>query len=137
MEKSLVLIKPDAVRRNLIGAIIAMYEEQGLVIEELKKLTPTAAQAEDHYAEHRERPFYPGLLESILSDPIVAMVISGDHAIEKIRKINGATDPKKAAPGTVRALYGGELPDNSVHASDSPESDAREIEIWFPGTQTE
>lgn len=131
MEKSLVLIKPDAVRRNLIGAIIKMYEDQGLVIEELKKITPEPEQAEAHYAEHSARPFYPGLIESILSGDIVAMVVSGVDAIARIRRVNGATDPTKAEPGTVRALYGLELPDNSVHASDSPESAKRETAIWF------
>ena len=131
MEKSLVLIKPDAVRRNLIGAIIKMYEDQGLVIEELKKLTPQLEQAEEHYAEHSARPFYPGLIESILSGDVVAMVVSGEDAIARIRQVNGATDPGKAEPGTIRALYGLELPDNSVHASDSPESAQRETGIWF------
>lgn len=131
MEKSLVLIKPDAVRRNLIGAIIKMYEDQGLVIEALKKMTPRPEQAEEHYAEHSTRPFYPGLIESILSGDIVAMIVSGDDAIARIRTVNGATDPKKAEAGTIRALYGQELPDNSVHASDSVESAQRETAIWF------
>ncbi|KAF5058978.1 nucleoside-diphosphate kinase [Proteiniclasticum sp. QWL-01] len=131
MEKSLVLIKPDAVRRNLIGAIIAMYENHGLVVQRLEKLTPHPDQAKAHYAEHEEKPFYPGLIDSILSGDIVAMVVEGERAIETVRRINGATDPRKAEPGTIRALYGEELPNNSVHASDSVESAERESAIWF------
>ena len=132
MEKSLVLIKPDAVQRNLIGAIIALYEKEGLVVEKLLKLSPSKSQAAAHYQDHQEKSFYPGLIESLTSSDIVAMVLQGDGAIEKVRAINGATDPKKANPGTIRALYGQELPNNSVHASDSPESAAREASIWFP-----
>ncbi len=92
-------------------------------------------QAEEHYLEHAEKPFYHGLIESILSGPLVAMVISGEGAIEKIRKVNGATDPKKAEPGTIRGRFGLELPENTVHASDSSASAEREIDIWF-GRQT-
>lgn len=92
-------------------------------------------QAEEHYREHAEKPFYQGLIESILSSPIVAMVISGENAIEKIRTINGATDPKNAEPDTIRGRFGQELPDNTVHASDSAASADREIVIWF-GKQT-
>lgn len=132
MEKSLVLIKPDAVKRNLIGAIIAMYEQEGLIVEKLLKVSPSKSQAAEHYQEHQEKPFYPGLIEALTSSDIVAMVIQGDDAIEKVRAINGATDPKKAKAGTIRALYGQELPNNSVHASDSPESADRETAIWFP-----
>lgn len=131
MEKSLVLIKPDAVKRNLIGAIIGLYEKEGLVVERLVKLRPSQTQAAAHYQEHQGKPFYPGLIESLTSSDIVAMVLQADEAIEKVRTINGATDPKKAKPGTIRALYGQELPNNSVHASDSPESAARETAIWF------
>lgn len=131
MEKSLVLIKPDGVRRNIIGKIISMYEEQGLVIEKLKRLTPTRAMAEEHYKEHREKSFYPGLIESLLSGDVVAMVVSGEYAIGAVRSINGATDPAKATPGTIRALYGEELPNNTVHGSDSEEGYLRELAIWF------
>ena len=131
MERSLVLIKPDGVKRNLIGKIINAYEEEGLVIDELKKINALPWQAEEHYKEHIERPFYPGLIESLLSSPIVAMVVSGDNAIERIRRINGATDPKKADPETIRGRFGLELPDNTVHASDALESADREIAIWF------
>lgn len=131
MEKSLVFIKPDAVRHNFIGAIIAKYEEEGLVVDRLEKITPTLRQAEEHYAEHKDKDFYPGLIESIMAGDIVAMVLKGEQAIEKIRTLNGATDPKKAAFGTIRALYGGELPNNAVHASDSAESAHRETAIWF------
>lgn len=131
MEKSLVFIKPDAVRRNLIGAIIALYEEKGLVVERLEKMTPTLDQVEEHYAEHKGKGFYPGLIDSILAGDVVAMVLTGEHAIETIRSLNGATDPRKAEAGTIRALYGGELPHNAVHASDSAESAERETAIWF------
>lgn len=131
MEKSLVLIKPDGVRRNLIGHIIAAYEDQGLVVEKLAKIKPLPWQAEEHYKEHKEKSFYSGLLTTILEGDIVAMVLTGEDAIAKVRSINGATDPKKAAPGTIRALYGEELPNNTVHASDSVESAQREMAIWF------
>ncbi len=131
MEKSLVLIKPDGVKRNIIGKIIAMYEEQGLVVEKLQRLTPTREQVEEHYKEHAAMSYYPGLIESLLSGDIVAMVISGEYAIGSVRNINGATDPDKATPGTIRALYGEELPNNTVHGSDSPESFEREYVIWF------
>lgn len=131
MEKSLVLIKPDGVKRNIIGKIIAMYEEQGLVVEKLQRLTPTREQVEEHYKEHAAMSYYPGLIESLLSGDIVAMVISGEYAIGSVRNINGATDPDKATPGTIRALYGEELPNNTVHGSDSPESFEREYAIWF------
>lgn len=135
MERSLVLIKPDGVKRNLIGQIIAAYEAEGLVIEELQMVKALPWQAEEHYREHAEKPFYHGLIESILSGPLVAMVISGEGAIETIRKVNGATDPKKAEPDTIRGRFGLELPDNTVHASDSLTSAEREIAIWF-GRQT-
>ena len=135
MEKTLVLIKPDGVRRNIIGKIISMYEEQDLVIEQLKRVTPTLPQVHALYKEHKGQSFYPGLIESMMSGDVVAMVIAGEFAIGAVRTINGATDPDKATPGTIRALYGEELPYNTVHGSDSQEGYEREVAIWFPEEQ--
>ncbi|MFZ2258870.1 MAG: nucleoside-diphosphate kinase [Clostridiaceae bacterium] len=132
MEKTLVLIKPDGVRRNIIGKIISMYEEQELVIEKLKRVTPTLPQVHALYKDHKDQSFYPGLVESMMSGDIVAMVVAGEYAIGSVRNINGATNPDKATPGTIRALYGEELPYNTVHASDSEEAYQRELAIWFP-----
>ncbi len=135
MEKSLVLIKPDGVKRNIIGKIISIYEENGLSILRIKTVEPDKAKAEEHYKEHAEKPFYQSLLDSILDGNIVAMIVSGEGAICKIRDLNGATDPKKALPGTVRNLYALDIQQNTVHASDSEASAEKEISIWFPEVQ--
>ncbi len=130
-EKSLVLIKPDAVERQLTGSIIHEYERNGLKIEELKLLKADEALAKEHYAEHEDKPFFGELVDFITRSPVVAMVISGDQAISRVREINGATKPEEAAPNTIRAVYALSMSENSVHASDSPESAEREIAIWF------
>lgn len=130
-EKSLVLIKPDAVERQLTGSIIHEYERNGLKIEELKLLKADEALAKEHYAEHEDKPFFGELVDFITRSPVVAMVISGDQAISRVRAINGATRPDEAAPNTIRAVYALSMSENSVHASDSPESAEREIAIWF------
>ena len=132
-ERSLVLIKPDAVARGLTGTVLARYEAKGLKLAALELRTIDAALSDAHYAEHLERPYYPGLREFITAGPLVALVLEGERAIEAVRALNGATDGVKAAPGTIRGdlcLSGSQ---NIVHASDSPESAAREISLWFPG----
>lgn len=132
-EQSLVLIKPDAVARGLVGAVLARYEAKGLTLRALELRTIDADLSDRHYAEHLERPFYPDLRAFITSGPLVALVVEGERAIEAVRALNGATDGVKAAPGTIRGdlcLSGSQ---NIVHASDSPESAAREIALWFPG----
>lgn len=131
-QRTLVLLKPDAVERGLIGAILARYEAKGLtfVALELRSITPEFA--DQHYAEHAEQPFYPGLRSFITSGPLVAVVLEGERAIEAVRSLNGATDGIKAAAGTVRGDLSTSGSRNLVHASDSPDSAEREIQLWFP-----
>jgi nucleoside-diphosphate kinase len=131
MEKTLVLIKPDAVERSLIGNIIALYEKNGMKVTDLKMVHASKASAEEHYMEHFGRPYYDNLISYITRSPIVAMVLEGADAIARVREINGKTDPRQAKEGTVRALYGISMSENTVHASDSPESAKREAEVWF------
>ena len=131
-ERSLVLIKPDAVARGLVGTVLARYEAKGLTLRAMELRTIDAGLADQHYAEHVERGFYPELRAFITGGPLVALVLEGERAIEAVRALNGATDGVKAAPGTIRGdlcLSGSE---NIVHASDSTESAAREIALWFP-----
>lgn len=131
MEQSLVFIKPDAVKKQFVGQIIARFEANGLQIVSLKKMAMTCELADKHYAEHVDKPFYPGLREFVTSGPIVAMVLEGEGAIAKIRTLCGATNPEEADAGTIRADFGGSMTENAVHASDSSESAAREIGIFF------
>lgn len=131
-ERSLVLIKPDAVARGLVGSVLARYEAKGLTLRALELRTIDGALSDRHYAEHVERAFYPELRAFITGGPLVAVVLEGERAIEAVRALNGATDGVKAAPGTIRGdlcLSGSQ---NIVHASDSAESAAREIALWFP-----
>jgi nucleoside-diphosphate kinase len=130
--RSLVLIKPDAVRRGLIGEILGRFERKGLVIEALVLRTMDAELADQHYAEHVDKPFYPPLKEFMTSGQLVALVVSGDDAIEVIRTMIGATDGRKAAAGTIRGDLSLSNRENLVHASDSPESAKRELALWFP-----
>ena len=132
-ERTFVIIKPDAVRRGLVGAVLSRYEAKGLRIVTLEQRTIDAELADRHYAEHREQPWYPPLREFITSGPLVALVLEGDAAIDAVRALNGATDGRKAAPGTVRGDYSLSNRENLVHASDSPQSAQREIALWFPG----
>ncbi|OGO01056.1 MAG: nucleoside-diphosphate kinase [Chloroflexi bacterium RBG_13_52_12] len=127
MERSLVLVKPDAMERGLAGAIIGRLQGAGLKLTALRMLHIDKALAEKHYAIHREKPFFKDLVEYITSTPVVAAVFEGEGAVERIRKLMGATDPSKAAPGTIRKDYGLDVQRNSTHASDSPEN--AEIEI--------
>lgn len=131
VERTLFLVKPDAVQRGLAGEIIKRLESRGLKIVGLKLMQVSRATAEKHYGEHKGKPFFEGLVSFITSSPIVAAVFEGTNAIEIVRATNGATNPLKAAPGTVRADFGLEMGRNLVHASDSPESAAREIKIFF------
>ena len=131
-ERTLVLIKPDAVRRGLVGEILARFERKGLTIDAMDVRVVDASTADEHYAEHVAKEWYPPLREFITSGSLVALVLSGDQAIEVVRGINGATDGRKAAPGTIRGDLSLSNRDNLVHASDSPESAVREIKIFFP-----
>jgi nucleoside-diphosphate kinase len=132
LQRTLVLLKPDAVRRGLVGAILRRFEDRGLRIVTLEMRTIDSAKADQHYAEHVERDFYPPLRAFVTSGPLVALVLEGDQAIEVVRGINGATDGRKAAPGTIRGDYSLSNRENLVHGSDSAESAEREIRIWFP-----
>ena len=131
MEKSLVLIKPDAMQRGLAGTIIGRLEKGGLKLVALKMLHMDKALAERHYAIHRDKPFFKDLVDYIISTPIVASVFEGEGAVELIRKTMGATDPAKANPGTIRSDFGLDIQRNSTHASDSSENAETEIGIFF------
>ena len=132
-ESTLVLIKPDAVRRALAGEILARFERRGLAVREARLLTVGRGLAEKHYAEHREKPFFGELVDFITSGRTLALVLEGEGAIGVVRTTMGATNPSQAAPGTVRGDLALSMPDNLVHGSDSPESAEREIALWFPG----
>jgi nucleoside-diphosphate kinase len=131
-ERTLVLVKPDAVRRGLVGEVLARYERKGLTFVTLDLRTIDGDTADRHYAEHVDQPWYPPLREFITSGPLVATVLAGDEAIAVVRALNGATDGRKAAAGTIRGDLSLSNRENLVHASDSPESAAREISIFFP-----
>ncbi len=131
MERSLVLVKPDAMERGLAGAIIERIQAAGLNLVALRMLHMDKALAEKHYAVHKGKPFFKDLVEYITSTPIVAAVFEGEGAVERIRKLMGATDPAKAAPGTIRKDYGLDIQRNATHASDSPENAVIEIANFF------
>jgi nucleoside-diphosphate kinase len=130
-ESSLVLIKPDAVQRKLAGEILARFERRGLDIRAALLVTVERDLAEEHYAEHREKPFFGELVEFITSGPTLALVLEGESAISVVRTTIGATNPTDAAPGTIRGDLALAMPDNLVHGSDSAESAQREIALWF------
>ena len=131
VEQTLVLIKPDAMKRALAGEIVARFERRGLTISDAKLLTVDRALAEEHYDEHREKPFFGELVQFITSAPTLALVLEGEGAIALVRTTIGATNPADAAPGTIRGDLALSMPDNLVHGSDSPESARREIALWF------
>ena len=131
-ERTLVLIKPDAVNRGLVGEILSRFERKGLTIETLVLRSMDAALADVHYAEHVHKGFYPPLKEFMTSGPLIAAILSGDQAIEVVRLLVGATDGRKAAAGTIRGDLSLSNRENLVHASDSPDSAKREIALWFP-----
>ena len=132
MERTLILVKPDAFARNLTGEIIARFERKGLRLAALQLMTMAPHMAERHYAEHQGKPFYEELVAFITSGPLVAMVLEGERAVEAARQVIGATDPLQASPGSIRGDYAIEVGQNMVHGSDSPESAAREVELFFP-----
>ena len=132
MERTLVLIKPDAMKRKLMGEIISVYEKSYLRIAAIKLTKATIDMAEEHYEEHKEKSFFSELIDYITSTEVCALIIEGDNAVEEVRKLNGATDPKDADPSSIRAKYALSKSENSVHASDSINSAEREIKIWFP-----
>jgi nucleoside-diphosphate kinase len=132
-QRTLVLLKPDAVRRALVGTILSRFEAKGLSIVAMELRTIDASVADQHYAEHVSKDFYPPLRDFVTSGPLVAVVLEGDEAVEVVRAINGATDGRKAGPGSIRGDFSLSNRENLVHGSDSPESAKREIGIWFPG----
>ena len=131
-ERTLILAKPDAVSRNLSGEIMARFERRGLVLRAARLVTASRDLGEEHYAEHREKPFFGELVDFISSGPTLAMVFEGEGAIAVCRTTIGATNPAEALPGSLRGQYALAMPNNLVHGSDSPESAAREIGLWFP-----
>jgi nucleoside-diphosphate kinase len=131
-QRTLVLLKPDTVRRRLVGEVLSRFEAKGLTIVAMDQRTITPELADRHYAEHVNKAFYPPLRDFVLSGPLVALVLEGDEAVEVVRAINGATDGRKAAPGTIRGDLSLSNRENLVHGSDSLESAQREIAIWFP-----
>lgn len=132
MERTLVLVKPDGVRRGLIGEVISRIERKKLKILAIKMMTVDQEPARRHYEEHTDKPFFADLVSFITSGPIVALAVEGELAVSVVRSLMGATDPKKADPGTIRGDYGLELTENIVHGSDSPESAKRELDLFFP-----
>ncbi|MEO6012349.1 MAG: nucleoside-diphosphate kinase [Devosia sp.] len=131
LERTFSIIKPDATRRNITGKIIAKIEEAGLRVVASKRIHMTRAQAEGFYAVHKERPFYGELVEQMIAAPVVVQVLEGEQAIIKYREVMGATNPEKAAPGTIRKEYALNMGENSVHGSDAPETAAQEIKFFF------
>ena len=132
-ERTLVLIKPDAMQRQLAGEILARFERRGLAVREAKLVTVDRELAQRHYAEHSEKPFFGELVEFITSGPTLALVLEGEGAIATVRRTMGATNPADSEPGSIRGDFALSMPDNLVHGSDSPESAEREIGLWFGG----
>ncbi len=130
MQRTLIILKPDCVQRRLVGEVLRRFEAKGLEIVSLKFMRVTKALAEKHYAEHKERPFFPNLLEFITSGPVVVGILEGPEAIAVVRTLLGETDGIKAAPGTIRGDFAISKQNNLVHASDGPESASREIALW-------
>ena len=133
VEQTLILVKPDGVARGLVGEVIARIERKGFRLEALEMRTLERTLAEEHYAEHTDKPFFGGLVDFITSGPLVAMCVSGDDAIAGMRSIMGATNPIEATPGSIRGDFATIIGENIVHGSDSPESAARELGIFVPG----
>jgi nucleoside-diphosphate kinase len=132
VQRTFVLLKPDAVRRGLVGTILDRFERRGLTIAAMQLRTVDGELADRHYAEHVERDFYPPLRAFVTSGPLVSLILEGDQAVEVVRGLNGATDGRKAAPGTIRGDFSLSNRENLVHGSDSADSAEREIAIWFP-----
>jgi nucleoside-diphosphate kinase len=132
MEKTMVFVKPDGVRRGLIGEVISRIENKNLEIRDIRMLQIDRQLAERHYEEHKEKPFFEELVSFITSGPVVAMIVEGENAVAVVRELMGATNPKDAAPGTIRGDFGKEITENIVHGSDSPASAKRELDLFFP-----
>ena len=132
MEETLVLIKPDGVKRQICGEILTRYERKGLIIKAMKLLQTPKELAQEHYAEHKDKPFFGELVDFITSGPVLDFVLAGKNAVTSVRTINGATNPVDATPGSIRGDYALTMDSNVVHASDSVDSAAREIHLWFP-----
>ncbi|MEO7715939.1 MAG: nucleoside-diphosphate kinase [Capsulimonas sp.] len=131
MERTFLMVKPDGVKRGLVGEIIQRFEQKGFKLVELKMLTPTRELAEEHYGVHRDKPFFAGVVDFISSGPVVATVWEGDDVIALSRKLVGATKPSEAAPGTIRGDYANSVGENLIHGSDSVENAEAEIKLWF------
>jgi nucleoside-diphosphate kinase len=132
VERTLLIIKPDGVARGLVGEVLVRIERKGYRIEQITSLTMDSEVAQTHYAEHEGEPFYDNLIDYITEGPLVVAIISGENSIENVRRIMGATDPLSATPGSIRGAYATSVTRNLVHGSDSPESAAREIALFFP-----
>jgi nucleoside-diphosphate kinase len=131
LERTFLMVKPDGVKRGLVGEIIQRFEQKGFKLVELKMLTPTRELAEEHYGVHRDKPFFAGVVDFISSGPVVATVWEGDDVIALSRKLVGATKPSEAAPGTIRGDYANSVGENLIHGSDSVENADAEIKLWF------
>lgn len=131
MEHTFVFLKPDAVKRRLTGPIISRFEQKGIIITAMKMITATEEIIDQHYREHVEKSFYPGMKQYIMSGPIVLMILSGKNAVSEVRRIIGSTNPQQAPFGTIRGDFGMDMGRNLVHGSDSLESAEREIKLWF------
>jgi nucleoside-diphosphate kinase len=130
-ERTLIIIKPDGVERGYADQILDRFEDKGFTIVERRDMTISRALAEKHYAEHKDKPFYPSLVDYITSGPVVVAIVEGENAISEARALMGPTDPKKAPPGTIRGDFGESIDRNTIHGSDSPESARREINLFF------
>lgn len=132
IEKTLVLVKPDGVKKHICGEVISRFERKGLEVEAIKMIQVPEELAKKHYAEHEGKGFFKDLIAFITSGPVLAMVIKGENAVAAVRQINGATDPLKAVPGSIRGDFATSIDENVVHASDAPGTAEREIGLWFP-----
>ena len=132
IEKTLVLVKQDGVKKHICGEVISRFERKGLEVEAIKMIQVPEELAKKHYAEHEGKGFFKDLIAFITSGPVLAMVIKGENAVAAVRQINGATDPLKAVPGSIRGDFATSIDENVVHASDAPETAEREIGLWFP-----
>ena len=132
VEKTLVLVKPDGVKKHICGEVISRFERKGLALHAIKLIEVSMELAKRHYGEHEGKPFFQGLIDFITSGKVLAMVVEGENAIAAVRQINGATDPLKAVPGSIRGDFATSIDENIVPASDAPEPAARDIGLWFP-----
>ncbi|MDY6084329.1 MAG: nucleoside-diphosphate kinase [Dialister sp.] len=132
IEKTLVLVKPDGVKKHVCGEVIARFERKGLSIHAIKMIQVPEELAKKHYAEHEGKGFFNDLISFITSGPVLAMVVEGENAVKAVRQINGATNPLEAVPGSIRGDFATSIDENIVHASDAPETAEREIALWFP-----